>query len=380
MLRKQRAGWDPSQGIIVLLMKTVSDRNLLKTISVSEGIEGSRSHMKPSFHSRLINGPFSDPGLFIPFLFEKRALIFDLGELQSLSSRDLLKISHAFVTHAHMDHFIGFDYLLRIFLGREKELHIFGPPDFFSRVEGKLSSYTWNLVAEYQNNFSLRVTEVHPDRTLTRVYSCRDLFRFQETEIDESFSGILLKEPSFYVEGVLLDHRVPCLGLSLVENFSVNIIKEGLNNLELNVGPWINRFKKALYEKDDPDGEFIVTWEERGAGKKERRFVLGDLAKEIAQISQGQKITYITDVIASAENKDKIIKLARDTDQLFIEAAFLESDRETAKEKYHLTAREAGELAREAGVTHFTLFHFSPRYTHMAEEIQREAMDAFLEK
>ena len=116
--------------------------------------------MRPSFHPRLINDPFSDPGLFIPFLFEKKALIFDLGELQSLSSKDLLKISHAFVTHSHMDHFIGFDYLLRILLGREKKLHIFGPPDFFDRVEGKLSAYTWNLVSEYQNNFSIKVTDL----------------------------------------------------------------------------------------------------------------------------------------------------------------------------------------------------------------------------
>ena len=334
--------------------------------------------MKPSFHPRLIGGPFSDPGLFIPFLFEKRALVFDLGELQSLSARDLLKISHAFVTHTHMDHFIGFDHLLRILLGREKELHVFGPPDFFSRMEGKLSSYTWNLVAEYEYNFDLKVTEVHRDRTLTRVYSCREMFSFQGTETDELSSGILLKEPAFYVEGILLDHRVPCLGFSLVENFSVNIIKEGLKKLELSVGPWINRFKKTLYEKESPDEEFIVTWNERGAGIKERRFILGELAGKIAQISQGQKITYITDVIASAQNMEKIIRLAEGADLLFIEAAFLESDRETAREKYHLTAREAGEIAREAGVKNFTLFHFSPRYTHMAEEIQREAMEEFL--
>jgi ribonuclease Z len=333
--------------------------------------------MKPSFHPRLINGPFSDPGLFIPFLFERRALIFDLGELQPLSARDLLKISHAFVTHTHMDHFIGFDYLLRILLGREKELHIFGPPDFFSRIEGKLSSYTWNLVEEYENDFNLKVTEVHQNRTLTRIYSCRDLFNYQETETDNSFSGTLLKEPAFYVEGILLDHRIPCIGLSLVENFSINIIKEGLKKLELDVGPWINRFKKAIYEKDAPDGEFIVTWNERGAGIREKRFILGELAGKIAQISPGQKITYIADVIGSDQNKEKIIRLSEGADQLFIEAAFLERDLKTAREKYHLTAREAGEIAREAGVKSFTLFHFSPRYTHMAEEIQKEAMEEF---
>ena len=84
--------------------------------------------MRPSFHPRLINHPFDDPGLFIPFLFQKRALIFDLGDINDLPAKEILKIGHAFVTHTHMDHFIGFDHLLRLLLGREKTLSLFGPP------------------------------------------------------------------------------------------------------------------------------------------------------------------------------------------------------------------------------------------------------------
>ena len=122
--------------------------------------------MRPSFHPRLINGPFDDPGLFIPFLFQKRALVFDLGDINGLPARDILKISQVFVTHTHMDHFIGFDHLLRIMLGREKNLSLFGPPDFLKNIEGKLSGYNWNLAEKYNYPLSLQITEVHPDFTL----------------------------------------------------------------------------------------------------------------------------------------------------------------------------------------------------------------------
>jgi ribonuclease Z len=333
--------------------------------------------MRTSFHPKLINPPLSDPGLFIPFPHERRAILFDLGDLQGLSSRDLLKISHVFVTHTHMDHFVGFDHLLRIFLGREKELHLYGPPEFFSQIEGKLAGYTWNLVDEYEHPLKLNVTEVHDGRTRTRSYLCQDRFRPEREMQDLPFAGLILTEPSFTIEGTLLDHRIPCLGLSLTERFSVNIHRERLQEMDLPVGPWLTRFKKALYAKEAADAPFAVTWEQGGRTIRERTFALGELSKLIAIISPGQKITYITDIIGSPENLEKAVMLARGADHLFIEAGFLEKDKETARRKHHLTAREAGLVARRAGVKKFTPFHFSPRYGDRQDEILKEAMEAY---
>jgi len=333
--------------------------------------------MRPSFHPRLINDPFSDPGLFIPCLFERRALLFDLGDLSNLSARDLLKVSHVFVTHTHMDHFIGFDTLLRLLLGRDKEIHIFGPSSFMKKVEAKLSAYTWNLIENYANILSINVTEISGGKGFMRRYESRNRFKAAEASQEFIFEGNLLSESSFSIDAALFDHKVDCLGLTLKENFSINIIKKGLKEVQLPVGPWLTEFKRALYEGGNLDQKFRVFWKDSVNQTGERYFKLGELKERIARISPGRKITYIADLIGSSENIARAVDLASESDHLFIEAAFLDSERRMARKKYHLTAREAGIIAARARVKELTLFHFSPRYFGREKEFYQEAMAAF---
>src|SRR3982751_4096719 len=105
--------------------------------------------MAERFAPRLVNGPFDDSVLYIAFHYERRAILFDLGQLERLSVREILKISDVFVSHTHIDHFIGFDHLLRCSLNRENVLRLFGPKGFIANVQGKLAGYTWNLIKDY---------------------------------------------------------------------------------------------------------------------------------------------------------------------------------------------------------------------------------------
>lgn len=59
-----------------------------------------------------------------------------------------------------MDHFIGFDQMLRVCFGREKELHLFGPFRITDQVAHKLSAYNWNLVENDPADFHVVLTEV----------------------------------------------------------------------------------------------------------------------------------------------------------------------------------------------------------------------------
>lgn len=331
--------------------------------------------MRPLFHPRLINSAFNDPVLFIPFFLEKRAVLFDLGDIHALSSRDILKISHVFITHTHIDHFCGFDRLLRLFLGREKIVYMYGPAGFLENVEGKLSSYSWNLVDSFSNQFGFHLTEVHPKHLITNLYLCRDKFRPVRPPRVKPFNSILYEEPALAISAVVLDHSIPCLGFSINERFHINIKKDALDSLGLETGPWLQKFKQALFNHHPQDSKFETSNEKEALVKK--KFVLGDLAKQIAMITPGQKITYIADVVYSKSNADKMIDFAKDSDHLFIEAAFLDKHKNIAKTKNHLTARQAGTIAAEAKVKQFTIFHFSPRYTDQEEELQKEARQAY---
>ncbi len=332
--------------------------------------------MRPSFHPRLVNGPFDDPGLFIPFLFEKRAILFDLGDIHSLPTRDILKITHIFVSHTHMDHFAGFDRLLRVMLGREKKLFLYGPHGFLGNVEGKLAGYTWNLVDRYAGGFSIVATEVSDNETRSREYPCHNGFQALSGGHRRPFSGTLLAEPALAVSGVFLDHRIPCLGFCLRERFHVNINKEALAELGLSVGPWLRDFKTALYEGRPEETAFKVP----GAGQAPAMtFRLGNLAEKISRKTSGQKIVYLTDLAGTDENIEKAVAFAKDADQLFVEAAFLQSEQAAAKEKRHLTARDAGRLAGLARASRYTLFHHSPRYLDRPDAFAREAAAAHRE-
>ena len=329
--------------------------------------------MRPCFHPRLINGPFEDPGLFIPFLFENQAILFDLGDNQALASRDILKISHAFVTHTHMDHFIGFDRILRLALGRAKNLHLYGPRHFFKNVEGKLAAYSWNLVENYQYRLALYLTEIHHDGLMTRVYACHDGFTPNDTAGKQPFKDVLVETPTFTISAAILDHGIPCLGLAIKEHFHININKDALAALGLQTGPWLNRFKQALYANSEPTSSFEI----KSSSGRTEIFQLGELTDQIAMISPGQKISYIADVAYNRDNTEKIIALAKDSDQLFIEAAFLDAQQDLAAQKHHLTARQAGELAARCSARQFTIFHFSPRYIGQENLLYREANEAY---
>ena len=333
--------------------------------------------MRPLFHPSLVNDPFGDPGVYIDCLFEKRAVLFDLGDIRALPPRKILRVSDVFVSHAHMDHFMGFDWLLRICLGRSTVIRLFGPVGFIEQVGSRLAGYTWNLVDSYETDLELIVTELLSEKSARRArFRCKQQFVRVAEEPVTIEDGMLHSEEAFRVRCALLDHKTPCLAFALEEDRHLNVWKNRLDELGVPTGPWLADFKRAVRRGMPDDTPIPVAWRDR-EGSHQREFALGELRDTALRIVPGQKIAYVTDAVHSESNIERITQLARGADVLFIEAPFLDSDAERAAERYHLTARQAGLLARAAGAKAVVPFHFSPRYEDNGAALTQEFFSAF---
>jgi ribonuclease Z len=133
----------------------------------------------------LVNGRCGDPTVYVETLFEKRSLLFDIGEIASLSPRKIRRIDQVLVSHAHIDQFVGFDHMLRLLVGQEKSVEIFGPSGFTERVCHKLQAYRWKLVENYPSDLVFVVSELGSTNSISGTkFRLRTAFAAEPKERD----------------------------------------------------------------------------------------------------------------------------------------------------------------------------------------------------
>lgn len=331
--------------------------------------------MTPSIYPQLVNDRFGDPALYVDLKFERRAILIDLGDLHGLPPKKILRITDIFVSHTHIDHFIGFDQVLRVLLGRERDVRIVGPAGISDRVEHKLGSYSWNLVDRFSTDLAFQVTELHEGGETERAtFRLKDAFRKTDERQAKLTTDVILEDAMFRFRAAVLDHDIPCLGFAIEERAHVNVSAPALTALGLAVGPWLRDLKQAIL-LDKPDDTIIRTVPT--TGDNGRGLPLGALREKVVTVTQGQKVAYIVDVRDTPSNAERITALAQDADTLFIEATFSKAEGARAADRHHLTTEQAGRLARQANARLVVPFHFSPRYAGEEERLEQEVQDAF---
>lgn len=333
--------------------------------------------MRHLFEPTLVHDPCGDPGLYVDCPDERRALLFDLGDIAVLPPRKLMRLSEVFVSHTHMDHFAGFDQLLRVVLGRKERIGFFGGPGFVDQVEHKLRAYTWNVVHRYAMPLLLDVREFRPGGAgLRACFSSRTGFARESCPPFRHDDDLLHDELLFRVRGRFIDHEMPCLAFALEEKARARVARDRLAALGVTPGPWLRELKRAVFAGAPDDTPIGLRWRDR-AGEHEVTRRVGELRHVVLDVTPGRRIGYVTDMRFTPENLQALAPLLAGVDLLFIESVFLDADLPHARRKNHLTARDAGFIARTLGAKAVVPFHFSPRYRQRADEVLAEVLTAW---
>lgn len=257
--------------------------------------------------------------------------LFDGGEGTQVSLRKLnlrwKKINAIFVSHTHADHVTGIPGLLMLSaqVDRDEPLYIFGPPKIAEYIESS------RKVLDMYINYEIIVKEI--------------------TE-----PGIVYSGPDFDIRAFQLNHTKICYGYTLEEHARPGAFNpEKAVSLKVPCGPLWSKLQS---------GETVQASDGSSVRPED---VLGPPRK-------GRKFSYVTDT----KYLPSIAPEVAGSDLLVCEGMFEKELESTAAEKKHMTAEQAGIIARDAKAKKMALIHYSPRYTDSdLKLLQNEARTVF---
>jgi ribonuclease BN (tRNA processing enzyme) len=308
----------------------------------------------------LVNGVFGDPLLHLRVRHQRRSFLFDIGESGRLPARIAHQVTDVFISHAHMDHISGLQWLLRSRLGEYPCCRLYGPPGLVQHVEGFINSFLWDRIDDRGACFE--VGEWYGDH-LRRFRVQAGLDARERLEDVPVHDGLLLEEPGFRVRTIMLDHHTPVMAYAHEPDRVLNVRKDRLNARGLEPGPWLNELKSQLLAGNR---EAPINLPDAGEARA------GELGDDLILVTPGKKLVYATDLADTPENREQLVAFARNAHTFFCESSFIEADSEHARRNGHLTTRACGEIATAAGVSRLVAFHISRRYMDNPEQVYDE--------
>jgi ribonuclease Z len=248
-------------------------------------------------------------------------VLIDCGEgtqRQLIRSVGLPDLTEVFLTHLHTDHWLGLPGMLKSFDLRDRTapLTIFGPPG----TKALLDTVQRTVFGRLKYRF--RVVDLEPDAIV-------------------EFDG-------YEIHALRVRHRGEAYGYALIEEDRPGRFDAELAaKLGVAPGPDFGRLQR---------GETV-----NGVAP----------AQVVGETRRGRKLVFSGDT-----SPCDMVRVAADgADVLVHEATFTSEERDRALETGHTTARQAAELAAEAGVGLLALTHVSTRY--FGGEIREEARAIF---
>lgn len=259
--------------------------------------------------------------------------MFDCGEGTQVSLRRLnlkwKKINAIFISHTHADHVTGLPGILMLSsqVARTEPLYIFGPPKITEYVE------TSRRVLDMYINYPIIVKDIQAP-------------------------SIVYEEEEFVIRAFPLNHTKVCVGYTLEEKDRPGEFNpEKARALNVPCGPLWSKLQSGQSVLS-ADGKEVKSEEVLGAARK------------------GRKFSFVTDTLYN----DSIAREVKNSDLLLCEGMFEEEYMDHAKEKKHMTAKQAAQIAKDANAKKMAMIHYSPRYTDRELlSLEKEAREIYPE-
>jgi ribonuclease Z len=256
--------------------------------------------------------------------YKDESILIDCGEgIQRqfrIAKISPTKLTRMLITHWHGDHILGIPGLFQTLAMSEynKTLKFYGP---------QKSKHYLSLIKELMIHLNINL---------------------EEYEVEGKF----IDTSEFYIEAAKMSHGISTNAYSFVIKDKLRLDRNKIKKLKIPNSPLLGKLA---------NGEDIVL-----NGKKIR-------SKDITYLEKGRKITFILDTVYNEE----AVKLAKDSDLIIAECTFSNEEKEQAKEKLHLTTKDAATIAKKAKAKALILTHVSQRYEHNLKMIQDEARKVF---
>ena len=263
----------------------------------------------------------------ITIIREGETLLFDCGEgtqRQMMRYGTSFALADIFFTHMHADHMLGIIGLFRTLSlqGRTEPMRLWGPRNSSALLRQAIALGT------DKQPFPLEINEVTPDTPIQRK--------------------------GYSIVPYAVDHKDKlALGYALVEEIRLGRFNpDKAREMGIPEGPAWGKLHRGQAVTLD-DGRVVEANELVGSPRPARKVVFtGD-----SRPSPGTR------------------NMAENADLLIHEATFADDEQPRAVETGHSTAREAAEIARDAGVRRLALTHLSARYSLNASELLKQARE-----